>query len=121
MGWQIAMNVKIGFKPHVTAAPGFHTLYDWCYQTMWVFSGVPGNTEDEIGMEMDGADAMYCTVKSIMHPIRTEDEQANQDPVHRMIQIAKPWTIRRCSELRLANRTPLVRIPMENANLIDLE
>jgi len=38
-----------------------------------------------------------------------------------MIQIAKPWTIRRWSELKLANGNPLVWIPTGNAHLIDLE
>jgi len=40
-GWHIAMNVKIRFKLQVTASPGFHSLYDWCYQAMWLFSGAP--------------------------------------------------------------------------------
>jgi len=31
VGWQIAMNVKIGFKLQVTATLGFHSLHDWCY------------------------------------------------------------------------------------------
>jgi hypothetical protein len=34
VGWQIAMNAKIGFKLQVTATLGFHSLYDWCFQTM---------------------------------------------------------------------------------------
>ena len=34
VGWQIAMNAKIGFKLQVTATPEFHSLYDWCFQTM---------------------------------------------------------------------------------------
>ena len=38
-----------------------------------------------------------------------------------MIQIAKPWTIRRWSELKLANGKPLIWIPQENTHLIDLE
>jgi hypothetical protein len=28
VGWQIAMKARIGFKLHVTAALGFHSLYD---------------------------------------------------------------------------------------------
>jgi hypothetical protein len=46
-----------------------------------------------------------------MHAIWTEDEEAQQDAAHRMIQIAKPWTIRRWSELRLGNGKPLLRVP----------
>jgi hypothetical protein len=37
VGWQIAMDVKIGFKLQVTATPGFHTLYEWCFRMMWLF------------------------------------------------------------------------------------
>jgi hypothetical protein len=121
VGWRIAMNARIGFKLQVTATPGFHSLYDWCFQTMWLFSGAPEDPEDETVMEMHGADALYSAVKSLMHAIRTEDEEAQQDAAHRMIQIAKPWTIRRWSESKLANGKPLVRIPKENAHLVDLE
>jgi len=46
VGWQIAMNLKIAFKLQVTAGPGFHSLYDWCFQTMWLFSGAPDNPEE---------------------------------------------------------------------------
>jgi hypothetical protein len=34
VGWRIATNARIGFKLQVTAIPGFHSLYDWCYQAM---------------------------------------------------------------------------------------
>jgi len=56
-----------------------------------------------------------------MHAIRTEDQDAQQDAAHRMIQISKPRTIRRWSESKLPNGKPLVRIPKENAHLVDLE
>jgi len=115
------MNAKILFKLQVTATLGFHSLYDWCYQTMWLFSGVPEDPEDETVMDQHGADAFCSAVKILMHAIRTEDEEAQQDTAHRMIQIAKPWTIRRWSESKRANRKPLVRIPKVNAHLVDLE
>jgi hypothetical protein len=69
VGWQIAMNARIGFKLQVTATPGFHSLYDWCFQTMWLFSGEPEDPEDETVMEMHGADALYSAVMSLMHVI----------------------------------------------------
>jgi len=121
VGWHIAMNAKIGFKLQVTATPGFHSLYDWCYQAMWLFSGAPEDPEDETVKEKHGADALYSAVKSLTHAIRTEDKEAQQDAAHRMIQIAKPWTIRRWSESNHANGKPLVRTPKENAHLIHLE
>ena len=89
------MNARIGFKLQVTATPGFHSLYGWCFQTMWLFSGAPEDPENETVMEMHRVDVLYCAVKSLMHAIRTEHEEAQQDAAHRMIQIAKPWTIRR--------------------------
>jgi len=87
VSWQIAMNAKIGFKLQVTATPGFQSLYDWCFQTMGLFSGVPEDPEDDTVMEKHGAEALYSAVKSLMHAIRTKDEEAQQDAAHRMIEI----------------------------------
>ena len=88
---------------------------------MWLFSGAPEDPEDETVMEMHRTDVLSSAVKSLMHAIRTEYQDAQQDAAHRMIQIAKPWTIRRCSETKLENGKPLVRILKENAHLVDLE
>jgi len=121
VGWRIAMNGRIGCKLQVTATPGFHSLYDWCYQAMWLFSGAPEDPEDETVMEKHSADALYSAVKSLMHAIRAEDEEAQQDAALRLIQIAKPWTIKRWLESKHANGKPLVRIPKENAHLVDPE
>jgi hypothetical protein len=98
VGWRIATSAGIGFKRQVTPTPGFHSLYDWCYQAMWLFSGAPEDPEDETVMEIDGADALYSAVKSLMHASPTEDQDAQQDTAHRMIQIANHWKIRRWSE-----------------------
>jgi hypothetical protein len=73
VGWRIVTNAKIGFKLQVTATPGFHSLYDWWYHAMWLFSGAPEDPEDETVMEMHGANAQYSAVKSFMRAIRTED------------------------------------------------
>jgi hypothetical protein len=121
VGWRIAMNARTGFNLQVTATPGFHSLYDWSFQTMWLFAGAPEDPEDETVMEMHGADVLYSALKSLMDAIRTEDEEAPHDAAYGMIHIAKPWTIRRWSESKLANGKPLVRIPKENAHLVDLE
>jgi len=51
---QIGMNGRIGFKLQVTATPKFHSLYDWCFQTMWLFSGAPEDPADESVMEKQG-------------------------------------------------------------------
>jgi SNF2 family DNA or RNA helicase len=90
VGWQIAMNAKIGFRLQVTATPALHSLYNWCFRTMWLFLGTPEDPEDETVMEKHGAEAVYSTVKSVMHAIQTKDEEAQQNAVHHITQIAKP-------------------------------
>jgi len=69
------MNAKIGFKLQVTATLGFNSLYDWCFQTMWLFSGAPEDPEDDTVMGKHGAKALYSAVESLMHAIWTEDEE----------------------------------------------
>jgi len=93
LGWQIAMNAKMGFKLQVTATLRFHCLYDWWHWTLWLLSGVPEDPEDDTVMEQHGADARNSAVMSLMHGIGTEDQEAQHDAAHRMIQIAKCWTI----------------------------
>jgi hypothetical protein len=51
---------------------------------------------------MHGADALYSTVNSLMHATKTEEEEAQQDVAHRMVQMAKPGVIRRWSDGYLA-------------------
>jgi len=121
VGWHIVMNAKNGFKLQVTPTPGFHSLNDRCYQAMWLLSGAPDDPEDETVKEQHSPDALYSSVKCLMHAIRTEDEEAQQDAAHQMVQIVKPWMIMRWSESKLANRKSLVRVPKLNAHLIHLE
>ena len=89
------MNARIAFKLQVTAMPGFHSLYHWYFPMMWLFSGVPEDPEDDPVMETHSTKELYSAVKSLTNAIRTEDKHAQQDAAHRMINIAKPWTIRR--------------------------
>jgi len=121
VSWQIAMNVNIGFKRQLTATPGFHSLCDYCFQTMWLISGAPEDPDDDSEMETHSAEALYSAMKSWMHAIRTKDAEAQQEVAHRMIQNAKPWTIRCWSESKLANGKPLSRILKESTHLIHLE
>ena len=88
---------------------------------MWLFSGAPEDPEDDTVMGKHSADVLYPAVKSLMHAIQTEDEDAQQNAAHQMIQIAKPWTIRRWSESKFANGKPLIQIPKQKAHLIDRE
>jgi len=88
---------------------------------MWLFSVAPDNPEDNGVMEMHGTNGVYSAVKSVMHVIRTEDEEARPDMAHRMIQIAMPWKISSWSQLKLANGKALVRILKHNVHLVDAE
>jgi len=88
---------------------------------MWLFSGASDDPENDTVKEQHGADALYSAEKSLMHAIRTKDKQAEQDVAQRKVQIARPWTKTRRSELKLANKKPLLWMMKENANLIDLE
>ena len=88
---------------------------------MWLISGAPEDPEHDAVKEKHGTEALYSAVKRLMHDIPTEDLDAQRDVAHRVIQIAKCWTIRRWSALTLANGIPHVRIPKENAHLVDLE
>jgi hypothetical protein len=88
---------------------------------MLLFSGVPEDPENKTGMEKHCAEALYFAVKSVMHAIQTEDQDAQQDAAHQMIQIAKPLNMSRWSELKLANGKPLVQIPKGNEHIVNLE
>jgi hypothetical protein len=46
-------------------------------------------------MEKHGANGLYSAVKRLVDGIQTEVEDKPQDAAHRMMHIAKPWTIRR--------------------------
>jgi len=51
------MKARISFKLQVTAMPGFLSLCEWCYQTMWLFSGAPNDPENDTVIEKHGASA----------------------------------------------------------------
>ena len=76
------MNARIGFKLQVTTTPAFNSLFDWCYQTMWPFPGVPEDPEDDSVMEKRCAEALYSAVESLMHAIWTPDEDGQQHVAH---------------------------------------
>ena len=78
MDWRIATNARIGVKLQVTSMLGFHSVYDWCYRTMWLCSGVPKHPEDDTVMEKHSVDALYSTGKSLIHTILTEEMTLNR-------------------------------------------
>jgi len=119
VGWQIAIKAKIEFKLQVTATPGFHSLHYWWYQMMWLFSDMADNSENDTAMEKNGAEVSHSAVKRVMHGIRTDHIEAQQDAAHQMLQIAKPSTIKRWLELKLDNGNWLIWILNKIAHLIN--
>jgi len=95
-----------------------------CYDCMWRISsrisGCGPFLETDFTFSWC-AEALYLTVKSLMHAIRTEDWDAQQDAVHWMMQFAKPKMIRRWAELTLANAKQLIWILKVNTHHIDLK
>jgi len=118
VGWRIVMNARIEFKLHVTGTLGFHSLHDWYFHMMWLFSGAPEYPMDNTVVEMHGAEALYSTVEGAMYAIWMKDEEAQQEAAHQMIEIAKPCTIQQWSESKLPNGRSLIRIPKDNPHHI---
>jgi len=120
VGWQIGMKARIIIKLPVAALPGFHSLCNWCYQAMWPFAGVPEDADNDSAMQKLGGVELYSAVKSLMHDIRTKDEEAQQDTAHWMTKIPKLWMISWWRQSALLNGKPLIHIPQDTAHLIDL-
>jgi hypothetical protein len=118
--WSVAIEAKIEFKLQVTATPAYHTLNDWVNQTIWLFSGAPIRPEDKILMELHGAEAFQVAVRSLTQGIRSDDDEAQKAAAEQIIRIAKPWTIRRWSESKLADGEPLVKMPKVNQHIVNL-
>jgi len=87
VGWQIVMNVKIGFKLQVTATPGFHSLYDWCFQTMWLFLDVSEDPKVNNEMEKHSAKAWYSAVKSWCMQSGLKTKELNRLPSTRCYRL----------------------------------
>jgi len=96
------MKAIIGFTLHVTAKPAFNSLFDCCYQTMWLFSSVPEDSENDSLMETHGAEALYSTVNSVLQAIWAKDTDALQDGVLLIPQVRQICIIRRPSALKHA-------------------
>jgi hypothetical protein len=84
------LNAIIGLKLQVTDRLEFPSLYDWCFQMRWLFSGVSEDPEDETVMEKHGTKILDSGVKCWTHAIWTEGQDAQLDAANWTIQIAKP-------------------------------
>ncbi|KAF8518629.1 hypothetical protein BDD12DRAFT_811084 [Trichophaea hybrida] len=79
-------------------------LNDWVNQTY-------GCSLDAISWtNINGAawcDALQVAVRSLTQGIRSDNDEAQKAAAEQIIRIAKPWTIRRWSESKLADGEPL--------------
>jgi len=120
--WKITMNAKIILKLQVIVTPGYHSLHDWCYQMMWLFSGATEDPQDDTVAEKHGTEAFDSTVNCSMHAMCNKDNGVEQEAAQWIIQLAKLWRITsRWSESELVDRRTLVPIQMENAHHVDFE
>ena len=104
----------------MTATSAYHTLNDWVNQTISLFSGAPIRPEDKTLMELHGAEAFQVAVRSLTQGIRSDDDEAQKAAAKQIIRIAKPWTIWRCSESKLADGEPFVKMPKVKEHIVIL-
>jgi hypothetical protein len=119
-GLSVAVHAKIGFKLQVTATPAYQTPNDWVNHTIWLFSCTPIRPEDKTSMERHGAEAFHVAVRSLIQGITSDDNEGQKAAAKQIIRIAKPWTIRRWSESKLADGERLVKMPKVKDHIVHL-
>jgi hypothetical protein len=72
-------------------------------------------------METHGAETLYYAVNSLMLVIWAEDEEAQLDKAHWMVQTATCQMIWKQLECQLLNGNPLMCVLKGNLYLVDLE
>jgi len=85
----------------------------------WLCSGALEDSQHDSVKEKHGIETLYSAAKSLMHVIRTPENEAQQDMTHWMIKILKHWSIVRWSGSTLKTGKPLLWIPKQNAHLVD--
>ena len=71
-------------------------------------------------MELHLLEALHVAIRSLTQGIRSDDDKAPKAASEQIIRIAKPWTIRRWSESKLADGEPLVEMPKVNKHIVNL-
>jgi len=89
------MKVKIGFNLQATAMSQFHSLHNWCYQTMKLFQTTPDSPANDTLMEQHWADALYSTGKSLMNAMQSGYQEAEELEVYHMRQNELPSMLSR--------------------------
>ena len=121
IGWRVAMKAEIGFKVQVTATPAYHSLRDWANLSRWLLA-IPHEVEVAESVSRHGPVALGKAVANVQRAVSKAlppDEQ--QAAAAEMIEVARPWTIRRWTESKLESGAPLVPIPAEIVHQVPLE
>lgn len=79
-------------------------------------SAAPDGPNDDSIIQYNADKVLYSSANSGMHAICIEDNEAQQDAAHRIINIEHPSTIRRWSEVKVIQGITVVRIPKEKVN-----
>ena len=120
-GWKVAFRAAIGFKVQVTATPAYHSLQDWTNLARWLFT-IPEQLENPAAVDLHGPEALAKAVADVLYAVRKELPAAEQQAAAQaMIAVARPWTIRRWTESKLASGAPLIAIPAEIVHEVQLQ
>jgi hypothetical protein len=121
IGFKVAHDAQIGFKIQVTATPAYHSLADWGNTSSWLFH-IPAVVQDEGELIHHGPRAMIRAVRELEQAVKHQESLAEQkEAAMRLIDVARPWTIRRWAESRLASGAPLANIPQEEIHHVRLQ
>ena len=121
IGFKVARDAMIGFKIQATATPAYHSLRDWGSTTCWLFR-MPLDVQDTDVVNNHGAQAMVNAVRELELSVKRGDPVEDQKTAAtNMITVARPWTIRRWAESRLASGAPLANIPQEMTHQVPLQ
>ena len=111
----------ISFKVQVTATPAYHSLRDCANLTHWLFA-IPEVAEDPDAVAKHGPAALEKAVVDIQRAVSKDlPAHEQQAAVQAMIDIVRPWTIRRWTESKLASGALLISIPTEIVHQVLLE
>ena len=121
IGWKVVSEADIGFKVQVTATPAYHSLRDWAHLTRWLFA-IPEVAEDPDAVAKHGPAALEKAVVDIQRAVSKDlPAHEQQAAAQAMIDVVRPWTIRRWTESKLASGAPLISIPTEIVHQVLLE
>ena len=121
IGWKVVSEADIGFKIQVTATSAYHSLRDWANLTRWLFA-IPEVAEDRDAVTKHSPVTLEKAVMDIQHTVSKDlPAHEQQAAAQAMIDVVRPWMIRRWTESKLTSGAPLISIPTEIVHQVLLE